>query len=351
MNTQTQVAPPTQEAKFLRASASPIEDINRQSYEGQDPTLRLYHSGYEHFFQQIPILTPDDEFLDEKVALARDVMQHLGKVLNKSAWVEATNPGPGGFQRNILAIEPAKDLTLETHMDGKTSVVGGTQGSEIIVASWGDGFSSPVHGHAPGFLHEEILTGKVRVNTYRMIDPDSNVVRPIKTEMYSKGTFLSAYNYPHPEHPNPPRQAFVHNFTSIGFSATLHFIPEHTRDGRDNRFEVQHFESAVGLSKLTRITSKEAMYLQKGEVVLVRSSNVPEYGDHFIVITGAPVVKEHGLRPEDVAIQAPHAAKILDEYDSFDGLVLLKLDKWSRMQFHEFHGIQIINGKVIFPQP
>ncbi len=325
---------------FFRASTDPLYDIARITYEGQDPNNRLYHSGYEDFFEQIPVMSPWDDFLDEKIALAKSVMKHLGKILSTAPWVAKTDPGPLGFKRNILALEEP----LQTKYGPK-------EGSEIIIASWGDGFSSPIHGHADGYLHEEILVGKMRVNTYRITNKEKRIVRPISTTMETRGTFLSAYTMP--QDSDQPRTAFVHNFTSIGFSASLHFIPEHTRDGRDNRFKVEYFDDYHALlpTEVKQITGKEAMYSRIGDVILVRSTNVPEYGDHYIVITGAPVMKEHGLRPQDVAIYAPTAKDILDKFEPTTGVTLLRLNDTTKALFHRFHGIEIDGGQVIFPKP
>ena len=85
-------------------------------------------------------------------------------------------------------------------------------------------------------------------------------------------------------------------------------------------------------------------------MALVRSGTVPQYGDHYIVITGAPVLKPHGLRPQDVAIQAPDV-KLLDEYRPLQmGLILLKFEEPAASDFLEFHGIEVKNGRVTLPE-
>ena len=130
-------------------------------------------------------------------------------------------------------------------------------------------------------------------------------------------------------------------------------LPEHTRDGRDNGFTVENFadKTAVLVDDYERITSQQGMHLQNGEVVLVRSSNVPEYGDHYIVVTGHPVMKEHGLRVQDEAIQASEfETKLLNKFEPIMGLTLLKLNPDAQQMFHEFHGITMNGREVIFPQ-
>lgn len=93
------------------------------------------------------------------------------------------------------------------------------------------------------------------------------------------------------------------------------------------------------------------MYLNIGDVALVRSAALPEHGDHYIVVTGPPVMKERGLRPQEIAMRAPRdASKILDLYDETNhGLVALKFGKYQQEWFLKYHGIEIKNGKVVFP--
>lgn len=323
----------------LTASKNPIEDIAKITYEGQDPKRRMYQDGYESYFEQMPILDVEDPLFDVKLDLSKMVMQQLGKKLAHESWVQQTVPPDKEFYRTIVAMEPPRG-TFD----------GWTEGAEFVVAHWGNGFTSPVHGHAPGYMHEEVLFGKVLVNTYRMLHPWLNKVRLIKSEIVTKGTFVSEYA---PENPDNKfkRQALIHNFRSIGHTATLHYLPEHTRDGRDNRFEVEYFEELMVFEKddLTQLTAQEGLKLKIGDVALVRSSNVPEYGDHYIVITGLPVIKEHGLRPQEIAIEAPKADYLLNKYEPIQGLTLLKLNEEARDYFLLFHNIEIIAGKVIFP--
>jgi hypothetical protein len=144
----------------------------------------------------------------------------------------------------------------------------------------------------------------------------------------------------------------VHNFTSIGYSGTLHYLPEHTRDGRDNGFSVEYYENAFGINQheVTQITAQQGLELKIGDVALVRSQNVPEYGDHYIVITGRPVLKQHGLRPMDVAIHTRHidAAATLNKFEPIMGLTLLKLNDVAARSFRSFHGITATENSVTF---
>lgn len=319
----------------LKASKTPVADIERASYPGQDSKRKQFRAGYQSYMDEMPAISKALPPSANTVQLSKSVMELLARDLDTEDWITSKEMEPNTFERTIIGIE-------ETD--------GTREGAEIVVAQWGKGFSSPVHGHATGYMHEAVLSGRVRVNTYRMVDPSSNVVRPVRTDIIKQGTFASVYNSPN-AHDRFPRQALIHNFTALETTSTLHFLPEHTRDGRDNRFDVEHFDQVHPIlpQHVTPNSGKDAMYSKKGDVFIVRSPNVPEYGDHYIVITGAPVMKEHGLRPQDIAIQAEGVATLLDQYQTFNGLILLKLDKTTTKRFHEFHGITMQDGEVIFP--
>lgn len=294
--------------------------------------------GFEEFFNRIPVLSDNDELLAGKVSLAKSLMNNLADNLRKDDKL-TLDPGKGNFNRFILAIE---DPTTCDN-GGGTNVI--KAGSEIVLAVWGDGFSSPVHGHASGFLHEEIISGKVRVNTYQKINDQQ--VRLVETTIAGPGELISVYNKHSKERDN-----LIHNFTAIGHTVTLHFLPEYNRDGRDNKFAVEYFEDRFELNveSVERIDSYQGMYLQPGDVVMVRSTNVPEYGDHFIVVTGPPVVKPHGLRVQDKAIRmSPNGYNLLDLYEQKTGLTLLKLKREAQLAFLTFHEIRIgEKGKLVF---
>lgn len=332
---------------YYVASKHPISDLERVAYPGQPMVNRMYKTGYEEFFNMLPIIEPNDPLLDQKKEESKSVMQHLGEELKAAPWVHANVPPAGeyGFNRTILGMEAP-----QTVMVGQPGAAGVAlkEGAEILLARWND-FTSPVHGHADGYMHEEIISGRMRVNTYRLVQPTQNKVRLVMTEIVGPGTFVSGYAAPSPDK-YFKRQNLIHNFTSVGFATSLHYVPEHTRDGRDNGFEVEYFDDISPITKddVKRINSFQGMYLQKGDVVLVRSSNVPEYGDHYIVVTGPPVMKDHGFRIQDVALTAPHNT-LLDQYEMETGLILLQLKKDCADKFLSFHGITMEAGEVKFP--
>lgn len=326
----------------LQASLTPQEDVNRAAYAGQPVFMRMYHPGYEAFMNQMPVLEPDDPFLPEKIDFTRELMVRLGgaikvdPVLNQGATARA-----GEFNRIILAIESSVN-----------ELAGNTEpGNELILARWGTGFSSPVHGHVPGYHHEEVIRGRLRVNLYQMVQSGAAVARPFKTFIQGPGTLASEYIRCLPGEPLP-RTAAIHSFTALEPSDTLHYLTEHSRDGRDNAFAIEYWDEVYQPTRedFNQVDTFDGMFLQKGDVALVRSANVPEYGDHYIVITGPAIVKPHGLRPQDEAIHAPTMGHVLDQYTPKNGVVLLQLNKRATADFLKFHNISVSAGEVVFQE-
>ena len=333
-----------EQTKTLQASKTPQKAIELLRPPKQEYRMRQYQTGYERYMNEMPRLNDDDEFLQPKVKMTTEIMGMLAEDIRRSEWVHEGFPEI--FDRKIIGIENPL-----TECNGIAPVVV-KENSQILVARWGKGFTSPIHGHANGMLHEDILFGKVLVNSYRIVKTEiGTFVRTVETKVVEKGVFASQYNKKK-ESQTFRREALVHNFVALEPSATLHYLPEHTRDGRDNGFTAQYFEDHYDfMDGIEKITPLQGMYSAIGEVILVRSNNVSEYGDHYIVITGKPEMKPHGLRPRDIAIQAPHAAPILDAYDK-DGkqpVTLLRLSKEAKEEFYKFHGIEIIDNKIIFP--
>lgn len=337
---------------FFVASMHPESDINFVAYNGQNPRLKQYRKGYDNFFNAMPKLRSDDSQLPEKFEMTQEVLRELSTQINTDSWfwLKENIPFPQEFRRTIIALEsPIVDQLGTLH-----------EGAELVVASWGDGFTSPVHGHSTGYMHEEVLSGKIMVNMFRMTAPDSKVVRPVRSDIRETGIFVSEFNAPSQDH-FFKRQTLIHNFKSIGHTVSLHYLPEHTRDGRDNTFEVERFGDSFQTSYLvahksqlvfytTQLSTEEALdELKIGDVAIVRSSNVPEHGDHYIVITGNKIQKPHGFRFEEVSIDAPDAKEMLDLYEPINGVTILKLAGTVRDQFFEFHGITMKNNVVIFP--
>lgn len=311
----------------------PTAAIAKVAWKGQPSHLRKYKAGYEEYLVKFPEM-PEGKFQ------AKEFLSKLGKELKSAKWIKDRFPKQGEFDRFILAL--AEPQLVHNNW---------VAGPQIIVARWGDGFQSPVHGHNSGFLYEELISGSVIVTTYRETDSKARIARIVETKLISEGIFLSEYL----EDGRNDRSAFIHSFKSTtGGAVSLHFVPEYNRDGRDNGYVVEHFEDVYGLDQasLIRYDSQRVIYRSQskqglGDVYLVRSENVP-FGDHYIVITGHPIMKEHGLRPQERTIDAPYTKNILDKYEMSNGAILLKLDKHATEAFHQFHEIRVTEEGVQF---
>lgn len=315
-------------SNHMRASKNPLEDIEKVSYEGQDPNMKRYAFGYEEFMDNMPILENGDS-LNLNMIRTESVMAFLSEKIKKDKELMLLDVKDNKFKRTIVALEPPELVSNEYRAK-----------SEIIVAHWGKGFKSPIHGHSTGLLYEEVLSGMIKVYNYTIVDEEKRIVRPHSIQIIKEGVFVSEFA-PHTEHENK-RRTLVHNFEAIERSNTLHYLPEHTRDGRDNTFTLEQWEDFT-INDVERINSFQGLNLPIGSVVLVRSSNVPEYGDHFIIVTGRPIVKEHGIRPQDMSIMASSSdSTILDAFPMIMGLTLLKLSEEKAQSFHRFHNTKYI---------
>lgn len=71
---------------FYQASENPLFDIERVSYQNQAPERKLYKSGYEHYFNRLPILRDNDSLLEANISFSAQVMQRVAKDLQSDAY-------------------------------------------------------------------------------------------------------------------------------------------------------------------------------------------------------------------------------------------------------------------------
>lgn len=305
-------------SKQLVMANNPIAVIESQTYKDQPIRRRMFREGYAYHFNKLYDLDKNPEKLSEN----RVVMQDIADQLSYENWVKQTQAMNPDFSRVIIGIEERE---------------GQQESKEIVVAFWKKGQISPPHGHSEGWLYEHIIEGRIIVHTYSVHDLENKIVRPHLSEVHGAGELVSTF-VPKGTHKVWKRESFIHSFEAVDDAVSVHFVPEHTRDGRDNTFVVQHFNLKEG--EYTQITAKEAMYSQKGDVILVRSTNVPEYKDHYIIITGEPIMKPHGFRPQDVVVQAsPLDTGLLNSKNMWNGTTLLKLNKKATQRFNDFHNL------------
>lgn len=347
MKTQVHLNPAPNPETLLEALGKPT---------GQKPHLRVWRPGFDHYLSLIPRLETEDPLLGLKVEVTRQIIARLGNdLLEKAPWVHEKLEA-GRFERNIVAVEgPSYDVALDFLLAAQNPEVHPQlppphSGPELVVAKWGAGLTTKPHGHVAGFMHDEILLGKALVNHYRWVG--EKLLRPVRSVIHDASkknvNRVMASNFGLPDE----RHKFMnvlHSVTALTPVTSLHYMGEHPLDGAaGNLFEVEQYP-IVG-TDVERIDSDEALHDKPGSVILVRSENVPDFGDHFIIITGPNYIEDNGLRPRQVTIQTTDwgAKEQLSLHKPHRGLVLLKLDDWATRQFHEFHGISVVDGHVSF---
>lgn len=316
---------------FHLPSSTPEEDLKAIAYEGQPVNNYLYRRGYENLFTMPRIEVAHDK--ERAIDFSVNRLKLIANRIKTDNWLSPVEDNQ--FRRTVVGIE-------KPTVDQKGNVI--RENREIVTAEWGKNFSSPVHGHGEGLLFEELLFGKMLVSTYFISDLENKIVRPhtlqlFEADMYGKTTSIANVYVAPGTHKMHKRESFVHSFKAIEYSASLHIVPEHTRDGRDNTFTVEHY--TLNPENVKQITGLEAMYALIGTVIAVRSINVPEYGDHYIMITGAPIMKPHGLLPMDIEIPAgPQLSEVLDKFTPTNGVILLQLNTEETQNFLNFHNIE-----------
>lgn len=322
----------------LRASFQPLAAIEKVSYEGQPEHMKRYKSGYENFFNRLPVIKSTDQCLMKNISDSQNVFRELGEKLQTEDWVisESAALHPKEFSRSIIGLE--EPIIYDDYVK---------QGKEIIVSKWGDGFSSPIHGHVEGYTHEYLIHGKLLISSYWMPYTGKRIVRYLQQKLYDKpGDLITGY---FKSTSGMQRDSMIHSLKSIGNSASLHYVPEHSRDGNGNTFELEQFDNFYDpqVDDFKQVSSSEVTKNAIiGDVIMVRSDNVPYLGTRYIVITGPAIIKEYGLRREDIVIPAVKN-NILDRlFHENRQLVLLKLTDTAKKAFHDFHGITVENNVV-----
>lgn len=306
--------------RYLKPAADPEATIDSLAMEHQPPVRRMYRPGYQELMGEMPYIDAMRSDQGKEIAITKEILGEIGTRVSlalKNGSLNIPTIENGEFGRVILAIE-------EPTRKGKEI----TPGAEVVLALWGKGFYSPVHGHAPGFINESLLQGAFDVNLFERVGS-----RNVRQARYSRtiqqrepGIFYEEFVQ---NVGDDPRSSVIHNFRAIGegMTASLHYLPEHVRDGNANRFNVVNTpDSAPVPTYIDTIPHRPGFELKEGEykevnpqdvldkvgnkhygtVYLVRSDNVSFLGVHYVVITGPMVKKIHGIRPQDKTILVPH---------------------------------------------
>jgi hypothetical protein len=94
----------------------------------------------------------------------------------------------------------------------------------------------------------------------------------------------------------------------------------------------------VTLEDMLRVSPQEAISAEIGNVFLVRSSNVPQLGDHYIIIKGGLVQKPHGLRPETLEYPVIGPSPIAEVHEQAP-VIVWRLNDASTQRFYAFYDV------------
>lgn len=216
--------------KYMEPSNRPEELLERMKTENQPPRSRLYRPGFDHMMRLLPKIDATQPRQDEEIDLTRRVMDAIAiEVMHRIDELRLPDIPDREFGRVILAIEEPTEAPDQPN--------GLLPGTEVVLALWGKGFQSPVHGHAPGYIHEALLKGAFDVHLYKQVgeEADRKVVHERTIIQEKPETFYSEFVQ---ERGQLLRSALIHNFTAREQSMSLHYLPEHVRDGNNNRFQV-----------------------------------------------------------------------------------------------------------------
>lgn len=340
---------------YLKPAADPEAVIQSLAMDHQPPIRRMYRPGYQELMARMPYIDAMRADQGPQIAATKEILTEIGTRVTlalQDGSLNLPDIANGEFGRVILAIEePAR----------KNGEV--VPGAEVVLALWGKGFYSPVHGHAPGFINESLLRGAFDVNLFERVGG-----REVRQARYSRtiqqrqpGIFYEEFVQ---NVGDDPRSSVIHNFRAIGegVTASLHYLPEHVRDGNANRFNVVNTpESAQIPDYINTIPHRPGFKLDEGEykevepsdvldkvakeqygtVYLVRSDNVSFLGVHYVIITGSMTQKIHGFRPQDKTILVPR-----DEITPFNNNIIydktvriLELSSEAQKRFYKHYGL------------
>jgi hypothetical protein len=219
--------------QYLKPSSRPEEVLELLASPEQPKRSRMYRPGFDHYLSRMPHIDARHPNPAEEVALTLKVMEAIAAdVTGKLNDLDLPLIPDRQFGRVILGIEDPTDVNGEL-----------VPGTEVVLALWGNGFQSPVHGHAAGYIHEGLLKGSFDVHLYKQVGQpeDRTVVHERTIVQDTPGTFYSSFVQ---EAGQAYRSALIHNFTARERSFSLHYLPEHVRDGKKNGFTVLKPEEA-----------------------------------------------------------------------------------------------------------
>lgn len=317
--------------RVMNLSHDPVGDLNALAYEGQPEKMRQYKHGYEDLFEFMPVLdkalleTTAPEVIDDFVKVVRQRMSYAGSKLARQGWIHENMPAD--FERWYVAVEA---VTHKNNMKG---------GVEIVVAKWAKGISTPIHGHSAGFMHEQVLSGSMRVDIFRIIRP--GVARLVRSHIVRAGEVITSVVMKAIPGHEDEKIYWVHRLTALEDTVTMNYLTEHPVDGRGNTFIAQGFDEVykmkpTDVSPLPAGTKVSKEDVNPGDVILTRTP----FGDCYSVTTQTKSFRAFHTEPNS----------LLDGLDTVDGFSNLKLSDTAAGWFRTFHGITLTDTDVMFDE-
>jgi len=175
-----------------------------------------YKSGFEFYMNYIPIIHgKDDPKKAEKLEYIADIISDLAERLMQESWILENWPSPEKMLNRVVL--------------GIDEVTGG----ELIMVRW-NAIETPIHGHQYGQMIDYLVKGMAEEIEYQIIDEKLRTVEQIGSAEFKSMQVLS--NDFHAADTVVSRGALIHKFIPLKKCITLHYIPEHPRDGRGNLF-------------------------------------------------------------------------------------------------------------------
>lgn len=171
--------------QYLKPAEDPQKVIELLTPPHVPPNRKLFNNRFHALLGSMPKIDAQAVSQIEEVAKTVQVLEEIREgVLSNITRLDLPQVERYGFARVILAVEEP------TERDGVLH-----SGTEVVLALWGEGFESPVHGHAAGYIHEDLLAGAFDVRLYEPFGPaDERFARHTRTiEQRNPGIFYSEF--------------------------------------------------------------------------------------------------------------------------------------------------------------
>lgn len=204
--------------RFILPSENLEKDLELLSYPGQNPLLRHFITGWEDILLTFPSfhgLNKPSE-IDQAVKDYQRLIRALKKIIltdDRLDYIAENNT----FRRTTIA--------MESPCIENDKWVGGL---EIVIGQWGVGFHVPPHDHITGFMHEEIIEGTMKYQVYEEVEPGK--IKMLSDVTMGPGIIGSKYYR--------KEDNFIHSFTILEPTTTIHVLPGRPRDGKGKQFTV-----------------------------------------------------------------------------------------------------------------